>query len=237
MLAMTNGIRTITPRQLAHASMLVSQRVDSAHAETFFRSLLSMTNDPTQRRILHAHHAKSLLSQSRYADALNAYEAIASLTRSVSASAYTAAQGMAALSEGYMGHRRSGLARLDTLLTRYPGDLQLVNAWALLRGGPHAGVPKARASSRSISGYDLKDAYPNPFNPMTHIRFDIPEDQTVRIVVTSSLGARVASLADGVFPAGSHAVTFDGTGLPSGTYFCTMTAGAFTRTITIALTK
>jgi len=42
------------------------------------------------------------------------------------------------------------------------------------------------------------------------------------------LGREVATLVDGSFRAGEHAVMFDGKGLPSGVYFYQITAGPFT---------
>jgi hypothetical protein len=66
--------------------------------------------------------------------------------------------------------------------------------------------------------------YPNPFNPSTNIRFRLPADATVRLVVYNILGQRIKTLFDGDITAGTHTVTWDGTGengkpAPSGVYF------------------
>jgi subtilisin family serine protease len=60
--------------------------------------------------------------------------------------------------------------------------------------------------------------YPNPFNPTTEIGYRISEIGKTRIDVFNVLGQRVATLFDGVQAAGSHTVTFDAAGLPSGMY-------------------
>ncbi len=66
-------------------------------------------------------------------------------------------------------------------------------------------------------------AHPNPFNPRTTLSFTLSEPGPVSLAVYDLTGARVALLADRVFPAGDHAVSWDGgdaTGrpLPSGVY-------------------
>ena len=65
---------------------------------------------------------------------------------------------------------------------------------------------------------------PNPFNPVTQIGFALPAPMQVTLTVYDIAGHRVAVLAEGVYPAGEHTVTWDGTagtGDPaaSGIYF------------------
>ncbi|NOS86067.1 MAG: T9SS type A sorting domain-containing protein [Ignavibacteria bacterium] len=82
-----------------------------------------------------------------------------------------------------------------------------------------ADIPKAFALSQN---------YPNPFNPETNIRFDIPNDADVKIVVYDMLGRVVQLLADEFKQAGSYEVSFDASAISSGTYFYKITAGNFT---------
>jgi hypothetical protein len=65
----------------------------------------------------------------------------------------------------------------------------------------------------------LEVAYPNPFNSQTTIRFMLAKFGPVRLVVYDALGREVAVPAEGVFPAGTHQVTFTANDLPSGVYF------------------
>ena len=67
--------------------------------------------------------------------------------------------------------------------------------------------------------FELNHNYPNPFNPTTTIPFDLPEVSRVKIQVYDLAGREVAIIANELYPAGSHQVTFDGSGLPSGMYF------------------
>jgi Zn-dependent metalloprotease len=70
----------------------------------------------------------------------------------------------------------------------------------------------------------LGQNYPNPFNPSTTIPFSIPRTGQLRLTVHDALGRLVCVLADGLYTAGSHALTWDGRDsrgvmLTSGTYF------------------
>lgn len=70
----------------------------------------------------------------------------------------------------------------------------------------------------------LFNAAPNPFNPITTIRFSLSHPTRVRLLIFDVSGARVRSLADAPMLAGEHRVTWDGTNdrgraLASGAYF------------------
>ena len=67
---------------------------------------------------------------------------------------------------------------------------------------------------------------PNPFSGATSIRFELTNASDVSLDVYDALGRRVASLADGEFPAGLHTVDFDAGALSSGVYVYTLRAGA-----------
>lgn len=83
----------------------------------------------------------------------------------------------------------------------------------------------------------LDQNYPNPFNPTTNIRFTLPAESNVTLVLYNAAGQEVATLINGVAPAGHHTVTLDATGLTSGVYFYKLTAGNFTETKKMTLLK
>ncbi len=65
---------------------------------------------------------------------------------------------------------------------------------------------------------------PNPFNPVTSIRFDLPRGAPVELFVFSADGRRVATLANDWLPAGNHEVLWrgrddNGRSVSSGVYF------------------
>ena len=61
--------------------------------------------------------------------------------------------------------------------------------------------------------------FPNPFNPSTEIKFDLPYAGEVSLIVYDILGQKVASLAAGHYAAGHHSVTWNASGQASGMYF------------------
>lgn len=87
------------------------------------------------------------------------------------------------------------------------------------------------------TAYALHNAYPNPFNPSTTIRFDLPQAAKVRLAVYDMLGREVALLADEERPAGQHSVRFDAGKLSSGMYIFRLQAGSFTQTKKLMLMK
>jgi hypothetical protein len=68
--------------------------------------------------------------------------------------------------------------------------------------------------------FGLETGFPNPFNPVTTIRFEIPSRERVRLSVYDAFGGEICVPVDEVRPAGMYEVPFDGRGLPSGVYFC-----------------
>ena len=70
--------------------------------------------------------------------------------------------------------------------------------------------------------FDLKNNYPNPFNPSTNISFEIPERGNVRINIYNSLGEKIKALTDGIYEKGIHQLLFNGNGYESGVYFYTI---------------
>jgi hypothetical protein len=86
-------------------------------------------------------------------------------------------------------------------------------------------------------GFELKPAYPNPFNPSTAIDFSLEQTDHVRLVVHNILGDQVAVLQDGLMARGHHSVDFSGTGLASGVYIYTLEVGGVTQTKTLTLMK
>jgi len=67
-------------------------------------------------------------------------------------------------------------------------------------------------------------AYPNPFNPMTQIRYDIPAEGYLEISVFDLRGQKVATLVNEFTKPGAYSTTWDAAKISSGVYFVHFTA-------------
>ena len=92
-----------------------------------------------------------------------------------------------------------------------------------------SGTKVEHESGRVVSGYTLDQNHPNPFNPATTIRFSVPNDQYVTLIVRDILGREVETLLDKNLRAGSYKVSFDAKHLSSGIYFYQLTAGDYSQ--------
>lgn len=86
------------------------------------------------------------------------------------------------------------------------------------------------------------ECYPNPFNPRTTIRFELPRSQQVRLAVYGLGGRLVSVLASGVFAAGRHEVVWggrDARGLvvASGLYVSRLESGGSAQTVRMMLVR
>ncbi len=82
--------------------------------------------------------------------------------------------------------------------------------------------------------YALHDNYPNPFNPITHIKYDIPENTYVRLSIYNTLGQHVVDLvneeqAPGFYQMQWNGLSKKGTPVGSGLYFYRLTTPDFTK--------
>ena len=93
--------------------------------------------------------------------------------------------------------------------------------------------------------FALEQNYPNPFNPVTTINFTIPNvvdanfasTTNAKLIVYNMLGQQVSTLVNEIKPAGNYQVQFDGSNLPSGIYFYTLSYGEFLQTRKLVLLK
>lgn len=75
--------------------------------------------------------------------------------------------------------------------------------------------------------YDLEQNFPNPFNPSTTIRYQIPQDGIVTLKIYDILGAEVKTLVNEEKIAGKYEVNFNASSLASGVYIYKIQSGAF----------
>jgi len=100
------------------------------------------------------------------------------------------------------------LTRTDSLL--YVPPIAIINS--------NSQIPKT---------FYVSEPYPNPFNPTTNIKFEIPRDANVFIKIYDLLGREVFSVSE-YKQAGSYEMMFDGSNLASGLYFYSLEASPST---------
>ena len=100
--------------------------------------------------------------------------------------------------------------------------------------------PHPSRTGRRLIPYPLSlslSSWPNPFNPVTEIRYDLPRASCVNLRVFDILGREVAILVDKPMPAGSYALQWNAENLPSGMYFAVLQAGSERMTRKVLLLK
>jgi len=120
-------------------------------------------------------------------------------------------------------------------------------AWLAQRAAEYSSINSSLNAGRLVTSvYDrgslpaeflLQQNYPNPFNPVTVIDYSISKTTLVSIKVYDILGRYVAQLVKEIKHPGKYSVKFDGTSLPSGIYFYSITAGKFNRVRKMILLK
>jgi hypothetical protein len=119
--------------------------------------------------------------------------------------------------------------------------------------GPVTATPHAAGGEVTNSGianlpesFVLHPNFPNPFNPKTTLRFDIPQLSSnlaeVSLVVYNVVGQRVKVLFQGQLPAGHYSSDWEGTDeeemvMPAGNYYAVLRAGYLTRAVQMIYLK
>jgi len=90
--------------------------------------------------------------------------------------------------------------------------------------------------------FALHENYPNPFNPTTTLRFDLPELSDMTLIIYNMLGQKVKTFSMQSIPAGYHSVTWDATNdlgvqVGAGVYLYQLQAKDFVKTRKMVLLK
>ncbi len=92
------------------------------------------------------------------------------------------------------------------------------------------------------AAFRLRQIYPNPFNPVTTISFELKDAGFVNLAVYSVDGRLVATIIDKPYKAGRHDVIWAGVNnrgerVASGTYFCRLQVGSYSEIRRMTLIK
>jgi hypothetical protein len=113
----------------------------------------------------------------------------------------------------------------------------------ILRDGDKITIDKENLISLNVSAveipvdFTLMQNYPNPFNPTTTIKFGLPEEAKVDLVIYDILGQRIENIVSEKFEAGYHEVVFNGGRLASGVYLYRISADNFSKVKKMILIK
>jgi hypothetical protein len=92
-------------------------------------------------------------------------------------------------------------------------------------------------NASTILSFELKNNYPNPFNPSTTISYSLAKASSVSLIVYDITGRVVTTLVDGKKSAGSYSIPWDASNVSSGVYFYKLSAGNYTQVKKMVLTK
>lgn len=145
--------------------------------------------------------------------------------------------------------------RLSTIganvqLTMYPGMGHIawqpayatdsLWTWMLAQQSNFTGV--ADEPSNQISDFDVIDNYPNPFNPVTTIRYKLPESMMVRVTIYNQMGQELRRLVNQSQLPGTQSIFWDsrddaGKIMSSGIYFVRIETDKFEKSRKMLLLK
>jgi len=148
--------------------------------------------------------------------------------------------------DGYKIERKTGLAgtysiidSVSTNVTLYvdnsvsPSNIYYYRAFAYILNvnSFYSNEDSANTSSPTSIGNDvlpneyfISQNYPNPFNPSTVIKYSLPEESNVRIIIYNSLGKEIGILADDTLQAGNYEKLWNADVFSSGVYYVKMNA-------------
>lgn len=126
----------------------------------------------------------------------------------------------------------------------YSGTLTVLNSDSTitvnLLGFSNSNTGISRLSGEIPSTFSLYQNFPNPFNPVTKIRFDIPNLKgmgNITLKIFDALGREVRTLVNGRVSAGKYETEYDASALASGIYFYRLQAEGFSDTRRMVIVK
>lgn len=148
------------------------------------------------------------------------------------------------------GDKERATEYLNVIRSKYPGYELTMAAQHMIGEDVDMSLAKGYISedeeywlsSNLPERYSLGANYPNPFNPNTTIKYNLPEEAHVHLVVYNLMGREVIRLVDGFVPAGYHQAVWNGkdrrgSAVPSGVYLYRIQANHFSKTEKMVLLK
>lgn len=102
-----------------------------------------------------------------------------------------------------------------------------------------AALPSFTVSNENVLPVrtELKSVYPNPFNPVTTINYNIADEGMVNITIYDTLGRQVTELINEIRSAGQYQISWNAADVASGTYFVKLVTKDFVQSEKLQLVK
>ena len=130
---------------------------------------------------------------------------------------------------------------VDTLANTAMATTNAFSTWSLASAIPTAIVESGNTNILPLT-FSLEQNAPNPFNPVTRIRYTVPKSAPVQLVIYNLLGQQVLTLVDQIQTAGAYEVIWNGRNalgqsVGSGIYLYRISAGDFQENKKMTLLK
>ncbi|MDI6804763.1 MAG: T9SS type A sorting domain-containing protein, partial [Bacteroidota bacterium] len=140
---------------------------------------------------------------------------------------------------------------VDLIFTAPPLSEGMKRTFIFVSRGRYERVPEEKQETQTLimkSGmdettkseklkYELYENRPNPFNPITKIKYSIPEPAYVSLKIYDVLGREISVIVNDWKEVGTHEVEWNAQSFSSGVYFYKLQAGAFTSVKKMLLAK
>ncbi len=105
-----------------------------------------------------------------------------------------------------------------------------LNGWGIVDALSALQVTSVQSRPTVVREFRLFQAYPNPFNPETQIRFELEKPASISLAIYNLRGQRISTLLNGPQTPGTHSATWDGkdangSQVSSGVYFYRLETG------------
>ncbi len=112
----------------------------------------------------------------------------------------------------------------------------------LVTGVSGARMEMAKEDNGAPKSFHLAQNFPNPFNPTTTIKFDLPNASSVKMNIYNTNGQLVKTLVNASYNAGTHEIMWDGRNdagqmVSSGLYIYRLQAGNYVKSMKMMLMK
>ena len=135
-----------------------------------------------------------------------------------------------------------GIEITDVEPTYYDSDGNLIDTAPTFALQGTAGVSLTGSNlandiSLYTESYNIHNIYPNPFNSITNITYDLPVNSQIKIEVFDISGQKVQSLLNSFQILGFHSIKWDASSLSSGLYFLQLKTDNYIETRKITYLK